>query len=107
MTAGAMLALLPAFIVVELPGEENALLYQESYSTDEVVEDDATVAQFRRRFEEAWELALGEATWLPAHRRSPNRASVRTRPITSRGLIASGAWSGMTRDRSRCASLTT
>jgi transcriptional regulator with XRE-family HTH domain len=60
MTEGAMLALLEAFIIIDLEGEENAFLYRERVLDDELVEEMEVVQRYRRRFEEGWELALSE-----------------------------------------------
>jgi transcriptional regulator with XRE-family HTH domain len=60
MTDGAMLALLPAFSILDLRGEDNALLYQERVLDDAVVEDEEVVRHYRDRFEDGWALALDE-----------------------------------------------
>jgi transcriptional regulator with XRE-family HTH domain len=61
MTDGALLAMLEAFTILDLDGEENAFLYREKVLDDELVEDMEVVRRYRYRFEEGWDLAMSEA----------------------------------------------
>jgi hypothetical protein len=58
LAAGAQLATLNPFIVIDLGDEENAILYREAYLVDEVVQAPDKIRLYRGRFEDLWHAAL-------------------------------------------------
>jgi transcriptional regulator with XRE-family HTH domain len=56
LAQGGTVGMLGAFTVLDLSGDddEDAVLYQESYSADQVIHDREIVAYYRARFEDLW-----------------------------------------------------
>lgn len=61
-TAGAHLAMLNPFMVLEFGEEENAVLYIEAQMADDVIHANERVRLYRNRFESLWEAAANEET---------------------------------------------
>jgi transcriptional regulator with XRE-family HTH domain len=59
-TAAAPIALFGPFNILELGGEQDAVLYRENFRNDEIVEDSMTVQTHRTSFEKLWGVALSE-----------------------------------------------
>lgn len=63
-TADAPLPMFGQYDILTLPGDqgEDAVLYRESYVTDELVEDPWNVSRHREIFDKYWEASLDEST---------------------------------------------
>jgi hypothetical protein len=51
-------AMLGNYEILDLPGEENALMYREGHIVDEIVEDRSKIDRYRTAFERYWKAAL-------------------------------------------------
>ena len=58
---GAPFAVMGGFVLLDLIDAENAILYQESYVVDQIVQTQDAVLPYRSLFERMWELSLSEA----------------------------------------------
>jgi transcriptional regulator with XRE-family HTH domain len=58
---GAPMSMLGPFIVLDLGGDENAILYREAPLEDGIVQDPNEIGKHRYHFEQMWEQALDEA----------------------------------------------
>jgi transcriptional regulator with XRE-family HTH domain len=58
--AAATIALLGPFTLLDLGGEENAVLHREGYKSDEIVHSPREINRHRDAFEQLWPLALDE-----------------------------------------------
>jgi transcriptional regulator with XRE-family HTH domain len=85
LAAGAIVAQLGHFTIVDLDGEENAILYQEIPPYDSISGASDVVQQYREAFEQMWDVALTpaeSAAFIEAHAaimqpRSTERKEVR------------------------------
>jgi transcriptional regulator with XRE-family HTH domain len=59
--AAASIALWGPFTILDLGGEQNAVLYREGYKTDEILHSRREISRHRDAFEQLWPLALGDA----------------------------------------------
>lgn len=65
LAEGATVGMLGPFTVIDLSGDPgDAVLYQESYTTDEIRQDPKTVTYYRARFEGMWPRCYDEADSL-------------------------------------------
>ena len=93
----SIFVLLGAFMIYDIKGEDNAILYRESVSTDTIVQNSETVDKFRIRFEQMWERCSERGRLAERYRGAICAATRRIAPIS---MTASGprqlavAWSG-------------
>ena len=64
LTTAAPLAMISPFIIVDLGGEQDSLLYLETSFDDEIIEERHKVSQYRASFEGLWSHALSDADSL-------------------------------------------
>jgi len=66
LAEGATVGMLGPFTILDLSDDdaEDAVLYRESYTSDQVTHDPGTVSYYRARFEDMWPLCYGESDSL-------------------------------------------
>ncbi|HEY7224299.1 MAG TPA: helix-turn-helix transcriptional regulator [Micromonosporaceae bacterium] len=84
MIHGAMIGQAGNFTVIDLPEDENAVVYREMLIDDDHVRDDAeTVERYRRVFEQMWDVALDpdeSATVIDGNAATMSPSILRPRP---------------------------
>jgi hypothetical protein len=60
LAAAAPRAMISPFVIVDLGGQRDSLLYLETSFEDEIVEDPVRVSRYRASFEELWSCALSD-----------------------------------------------